>query len=338
MDQGIPLVGPRGFMGYIGSAVDIHEKTEAEQALVEADRRKDDFLAMLAHELRNPLTTIQYANRVSRLTKGAGHDASCAEMIEAQVKHLGRLIDDLLDVARIAKNRIELQAATLDAADVVARAIEASRPLVERRRHRLHVRVDPGPLPLVADATRLEQIVQNLLSNAAKYTPPGGRIDVAARQEGSTFVLSVKDNGAGMPGELVAKVFEPFTQGETTIARSQGGLGIGLTLVRKLVELHGGTVNAQSSGLGQGSEFTVYLPLAASGQAGEPPDRAAEPPAVHRPLRILVVEDNVESAVGLARLLEHAGHATAVCHSGGEALDAARKPRLRSRQQTHERA
>jgi PAS domain S-box-containing protein len=325
MDQGIPLGAGRGFVGYIGSAVDIHEKTEAENALVEADRRKDDFLAMLAHELRNPLTTIQYANSVSRLANSAGHDTSYADMIDAQVKHLARLIDDLLDVARITKNRIELQTAALDAAEVVARAIEAGRPLVERRSHRLQVHIDPGPLPLVADATRLEQIVQNLLSNAAKYTPPGGRIEIAARKDGASLVLSVTDNGAGMSSDLIARIFEPFTQGEPTIARSQGGLGIGLTLVRKLVELHGGTVTARSPGLNQGSEFIVRLPLATSWQAPELPGHAPEPPPAQHPLRILVVEDNVDSALGLARLLEHAGHALALCHSGAEAVDAARR-------------
>jgi PAS domain S-box-containing protein len=323
MDQGIPLAGASGFVGYIGSAVDIHEKTEAEKALLEADRRKDDFLAMLAHELRNPLTTIQYANSVSRLTQ-AGHDTTYADMIDAQVKHLARLIDDLLDVARITKNRIELQTAPLDGAEVVARAIEAARPLVERRRHHLRVHIDAGPLPLVADATRLEQIVQNLLSNAAKYTPPGGEIEVAARREGAAFVLSVKDNGAGMSSELVARIFEPFTQGETTIDRSQGGLGIGLTLVRKLVELHGGTVTAHSGGLGQGSEFIVRLPLAASWRPPQAADHS-EVATAQRSLRILLVEDNVDSALGLARLLEHAGHVLAICHSGGEALDAARR-------------
>jgi signal transduction histidine kinase len=179
---------------------------------------------MLAHELRNPLTTIQYANSVSRLANSAGHDTSYADMIDAQVKHLARLIDDLLDVARITKNRIELQTEPLDAAEVVARAVEAARPLVERRRHHLRVHIDPGPLPLVADATRLEQIVQNLLNNAAKYTAPGGQIEVAARKEGASLLLSVKDNGAGMSSDLVARIFEPFTQGETTIDRSQGGL------------------------------------------------------------------------------------------------------------------
>jgi PAS domain S-box-containing protein len=321
LEQGIPLYGAGGdFIGYIGSAIDIHEKTEAEEALKEADRRKDEFLAMLAHELRNPLATIQYANYISRLPTIETQDADYSEMIDDQVKHLARLIDDLLDVSRITQDKIALKPLAVDAATIVNRAIVASHPLIEARGHELQVDISDQPMPLLADPTRLEQVVQNLLNNAAKYTPQGGRIAITARPDQAEMVLTVKDNGVGMSRELIPKVFELFTQGDRTLDRSEGGLGIGLTLVRKLVEMHEGTVTARSEGLGRGSEFTVRLPLgAAIGQV--PADDNGQQAAISAsPLRILVVEDNIDSARTITLILKTAGHHVEMCHNGFDAV------------------
>ena len=323
LDQATPLYRAGGnFDGYIGSAIDIHEKTEVEETLKEADRRKNEFLAMLAHELRNPLATIQYANYVSAIPDGDTDETDYPKLIDDQVKHLARLIDDLLDVSRITQEKIELKARFLDASTVIQQAVAATGALIENRGHQLLLNISPEPMPLVADPTRLEQVVQNLLNNAAKYTPPGGCIEVTARPQGTEIILSVKDNGVGMSAELIPKVFELFTQGDRTLDRSEGGLGIGLTLVRKLVGLHGGTVIARSEGLGHGSEFIVRLPLApeASPAADVGP---AQPPGVRRRLRILVVEDNIHSAKGLTLLLKNEGHSVEMCHHGAEAVRAA---------------
>jgi len=330
LDQGVPLESPDGaatddatLSGYVGSAIDIHEKTEATAALREADRRKNEFLAMLAHELRNPLATIQYANYVSRLQRDEPRDESLSEMIENQVKHLARLIDDLLEVSRITQDKVELQRRPIDPAVSIRRAIEACRPVIEARRHRLHVEIPDAPLCLLADATRLEQIVQNLVNNAAKYTPEEGTIDVTVSAGEDTMRLTVRDNGVGMPRELIPQVFELFTQGERTLDRSEGGLGIGLTLVRKLVEMHGGTVTADSDGPGHGSRFCVCLPLAPAEQRMIKTE-AGGLPAAAAALRILIVEDNIDSARGMGVLLKHAGHQVELCHHGDQAVEAAR--------------
>jgi signal transduction histidine kinase len=293
------------------------------EALREADRRKDEFLAMLAHELRNPLAPIRNAlqilkmPRVDEATAGRSRD-----VMERQVHHLVRLVDDLLDVSRVMRGKIELRRERVELAAVVARAVETVQPLVDARRHELSVRLPPEPLPLDADPVRLAQVVGNLLTNAARYTEPGGRIRLAAERSGGEAVLRVRDDGIGIAPDVLPHVFELFVQADHAAARAQGGLGVGLTLVKNLVGLHGGSVEAHSGGPGEGSEFVVRLPLAAPGGGGEPAGGGAEPaPPPGR--RLLVVDDNVDAADSLAVLLRLRGHEVRVAYGGAAALEAA---------------
>jgi signal transduction histidine kinase len=235
---------------------------QAEEALREADRRKDEFLATLAHELRNPLAPIRNAVQIMKLVGLKDPRAQHArELIERQVGLLARLVDDLMDVARITAGKITLRREIADLEVILHRAIELSRPLIEERRHELTVRAADLPIRLEVDPVRLAQVVSNLLNNAAKYTEAGGHITLTVETVGSEVAVRVRDTGLGIPPELLSRVFDLFTQVDQTLDRSQGGLGIGLTLVKRLVELHGGRVTAASEGLGRGSEFTVYLPL-----------------------------------------------------------------------------
>ncbi|HEX3129552.1 MAG TPA: sensor histidine kinase [Thermoanaerobaculia bacterium] len=232
------------------------------EALAETDRRKDEFLAMLAHELRNPLGAIANASYVLEQAGPAGPPMDRAvPVIQRQIQHLVRLVDDLLDVSRITRGKIELRKQDLDLRDAVRGALEMTRPLIEAKEHELRVSLPDEPLPLHADVTRLEQALGNLVRNAAKYTEPGGHIEVSARREDGEAVVRVKDDGIGISPELLPRIFDLFIQGEQSLDRSGGGLGIGLTLVRRLIEMHGGRVEARSAGPGQGSEFTVRLPL-----------------------------------------------------------------------------
>ncbi len=247
--------------GFVKIVHDMTERKRAEEALREADRRKDEFLAMLAHELRNPLSTIHNAIQLARHSAQPERLEWAKDVISHQVKHVARLIDDLLDVSRISRGKIQLRRESVDPAVVVCSAVAAVTPLVEARRHALTVNIAPTEARVEADAIRLEQILVNLLTNAAKYSREGGRIEVVARPEGSDYAVSVRDNGVGIAPEMLSRIFEPFIQVEQTIDRSLGGLGIGLTLVRKLSEMHDGTLTAASAGPGQGSEFTVRLPL-----------------------------------------------------------------------------
>lgn len=289
-----------------------------------ASRRKDEFLATLAHEIRNPLAAISNA---VQLFRNCGRDPGtldwAGDVLDRQVKHLGRLLEDLLDVSRIALGKIQLRKRPLDARDVVAGAIEAARTLIEARGHSLSLAIGPEPLRVEADPTRLEQVLVNLLANAAKYTEPGGKIRVAAGREEGQAVLRVRDSGVGLAPEKLPLVFDLFEQVDHSIDRSEGGLGIGLTLVRKLTELHGGDVSAESEGLGKGSEFTVRLPLlradAPNKAAGPGPSASADPSR----RRILVVDDNQDSARGMARLLSIGGYEVRVAHDGHEAIAAA---------------
>jgi signal transduction histidine kinase len=233
----------------------------SEARLREADRRKDEFLAMLAHELRNPLAPIRNAAQVLKLIGAADHRQQWArEVIERQTQHLTRLVDDLLDVSRITRGRVTLAREPLELAGILQRAVETSRPLIDARRHELSVEFPDEPVRLEGDLTRLVQVVGNLLNNAAKYTDEGGHIRLAAAKEDGEVVIRVQDDGMGLPSDLLPQVFDLFTQADRSLDRSQGGLGIGLTLVRTLVELHGGRVEARSAGFGQGSEFIVRLP------------------------------------------------------------------------------
>jgi signal transduction histidine kinase len=245
-------------------------------ALAETDRRKDEFLAMLAHELRNPLGAIANASYVLEQTVDGGQQERAAAVVKRQVQHLVRMIDDLLDVSRITRGKVELKREPLDLVEVVRQAIEGTRPALEARGHALEVALPAEPLPISADVTRLEQVLSNLLRNAAKFTEPGGSIAVAVRAEEGRGVVRVRDSGVGIPPELLPRVFDLFTQGEQGLDRAGAGLGIGLTMVKRLVELHGGQVEARSEGHGRGAELVVRLPLAAHhGPVAEQP--AARP-------------------------------------------------------------
>jgi PAS domain S-box-containing protein len=257
-----PVHDPDGHTYSIcGMSTDISDRKRVEESLRLADRRKDEFLAMLAHELRNPLGAIRAAVQLIQETDNATDRDWSVDVIDRQTLQLARLIDDLLDVSRISRGKIQLREQLLDLGAVVDRAVDAARTLIEERRHHLDVTFPDGPIQVHADPTRIEQILVNLLTNAAKYTEPGGRISLCARREGADGVIAIKDTGIGIAPEMLPRIFEMFTQLEHSLERSRGGLGIGLTLVRRLVEMHGGTVTATSGGIGRGSEFTVRLPL-----------------------------------------------------------------------------
>ncbi|MGH9767788.1 MAG: hybrid sensor histidine kinase/response regulator [Blastocatellia bacterium] len=308
-----------------GAMADITERKLMEEALKEADRRKDEFLAMLAHELRNPLTPIRNAAQVLKLldAPGAGAKAEWArEVIERQTQQLSHLVDDLLDVSRITQGKITLSHEPLDLASVVARAVEISRPLIDARRHDLSVSLPPEPLRVEGDLTRLSQVVANLLNNAAKYTEEGGKIRLTVSREDGRIALRVRDTGVGIAPEVLSHVFDLFAQAKRSLDRSEGGLGLGLTLVRRLVEMHGGAVEAHSPGLGQGSEFVVRLPLLVELEKQADESRKAGAPCLAG-LRILVVDDNADSVDMMAMMLQIGGHEVRVAHNGLEAIEAA---------------
>ncbi len=310
---------------------DITERRQSEESLrrlaaelAETDRRKTEFLATLAHELRNPLAPISNGLQLMRMGSDPNERERARSMMERQLRHMVRLVDDLLDIARISTGKMELKMEHVALEQVLSSAVETSMPLVSAAQHTLDVRVDDAGLEVMADATRLAQIVSNLLNNAVRYTPAGGRIELAARRDGDDVVISVSDSGIGIAPEAMPLVFEMFTQVGRKRDRAQGGLGIGLALVRRLVELHGGSVSAYSEGTGRGSTFTVRLPLAQPKAAPVP--QAAQPEAngVAAAFRVLVVDDNVDAAESLATLLEFGGHATRVAHDGDQAVAAAR--------------
>ncbi|HSD29224.1 MAG TPA: PAS domain S-box protein [Vicinamibacteria bacterium] len=292
--------------------------------LRDADRRKNEFLAMLAHELRNPLAPIGNAVQIFRAKGPPVPELQWAtEVIGRQVHQMTRLVDDLLDVSRITRGKIELRREVLELATVVGSAVEASRPLIDKWGHELTVTVPPHPILLDADPTRLAQVVSNLLNNAAKYTEHGGRIGLIAEQEGDQVAIRVNDNGVGIPAEMRPRIFDLFAQADRSLERSEGGLGIGLTLVQRLVQMHGGSVEARSEGPGKGSEFVVRLPIARA--AARPAPRGAEsgqPVAGPRALRILVVDDNHDAADSLGMLLRMMGNEVHTAHDGVEALGA----------------
>ena len=302
---------------------DVSAVRERSNELAVANRRKDEFLAMLGHELRNPLAPILNAAQLLRLQRGKSRrqQEACA-IIERQVGQLVHLVDDLLEVSRITTGRIHLQRKQLDMRAIVECGVETVRLLIEQHRHVLTVHLPPSAIWIDGDSTRLEQVVVNLLNNAAKYMDEGGQIWVSLQQEGNEAVLQVRDSGVGIAPELMPHIFELFTQAERSLARSQGGLGIGLGLVQRLVEMHGGKVTA-SSAVGRGSEFVVRLPvvLNAEPQPPSPPTETARP--IGRSLRVLVVDDNVDTATSLALLLRESGHDVFTAHDGLTALEAA---------------
>jgi signal transduction histidine kinase len=304
----------------------IAELTAVERALRLADQHKDSFLATLAHELRNPLAPIRTG---VQLLRSENVDRAQLErvraMIERQVGHLVKLIDELLDVSRMTTGKVVLQRTTMDLRSAVQQAIEGAQPAVAAAAHRFEARLPPTPVWVLGDATRLAQSIGNLIHNAAKYTPDGGRIEVALVVLAGEALVSVRDDGLGIPPAMQARVFDMFTQVDRTLQRAQGGLGIGLSLVKNLVELHGGRVEVHSEGDDRGSTFTIALPLAAPGEAAGAQDRGDVPAlaSAARPLRVLVVDDNRDAADSLALLLESIGHEAAVRYGGTEALDAA---------------
>jgi signal transduction histidine kinase len=307
---------------------EIAERKRAEEALKEADRRKDEFLAMLAHELRNPLAPVRSALHILRLDDSDGERRrQTYDLLERQIEHLVRLVDDLLDVSRITRGKINVQKVRVDLASVAARAIEGSRPTIKERGHTLEVTLPNEPVAVTADPLRLAQVIWNLLNNAAKYTPEDGRIWLTAAAEGSEAVVRVRDTGVGIPSEMLPKVFDLFTQVDRAIDRSLGGLGIGLTLVRRLTELHDGTVEAFSGGAGQGSEFVVRLPRAPEEKSAHPVVGQGEKDVLSGPAptarrRLLVVDDNKDSADSLAMLLRLLGNDVDTAHNGVQALQA----------------
>ncbi|MBW3539780.1 MAG: response regulator [Planctomycetes bacterium] len=335
-DSGAPIRDEHGnIAGVVLVFRDITERRRLEQdlrqrvqELAEADRRKNEFLAMLSHELRNPLAPIRHAFQVVRAGVSEQSEEFCraCDIMERQIEHLVRLVDDLLDVSRVSQGMIRLCKERLDLAAVVARVIEGSQTLIDARRHTLEVMLPSLPLPVEADPVRLAQVVWNLLNNAAKYTPQGGRIRVAVEQENGQAVVRVRDSGVGIAPEMLSRVFDLFTQGEHTLDRAEGGLGIGLTLVRRLTEMHGGTAQGFSAGPGQGSEFVVRIPLLRDARAAARPEEPSRAPGEVVPVsgrRILVVDDNRDAAECLAMLLRLYGNDVRIAHQGQLALELA---------------
>jgi PAS domain S-box-containing protein len=317
-----PLETPDGRF-VLAAVTDITERKEAERALQEADRRKDEFLAMLSHELRNPLGAITNA---AHLLKQLGHPEGnlrwARDVIDRQAAHLARIVDDLLDVSRISRGLIVLRREPIPVASAVALALETARPLIEARRQRFTSYLPPDPIWVDGDATRLAQVIGNLLANAARYTAQGGTISLKVMREGADVVVRVQDTGIGISAEMLPRVFDLFVQAERPLDRSPGGLGLGLTLARRLTEMHGGRLEAFSAGLGHGSEFVVRLPLF----TGERPTAVRpQPVLMHEAVRrrILVVEDNVDAGQTLALGLGAIGHEVRLAHDGPSALEIA---------------
>jgi len=307
--------------GWVGVDVDIDDRKRAEQKLREADHRKDEFLAILAHELRNPLAPLGNSLQIMRLAARDEATVSHArDVMERQLQQLVRLVDDLLDVSRITRGTLELRRRRIEISAVLLSAVEASRPLIEAPFHELSLKLPSESVYVDGDPARLAQVVSNLLNNAAKFTETGGLITLEAFTEGGEVVIRVRDTGAGIPPDMLASVFEMFRQVDSTLERARGGLGIGLTLVKQLVELHGGRALARSDGRGKGSEFEVRLPLAEAPARADDlgADRPEEPRGPSR--RVLVVDDNDDAAESLAILLRLMSHHVRVAHDGLTAL------------------
>jgi PAS domain S-box-containing protein len=307
------------YRGHVGISIDITEAVRAEESLRDADRRKDEFLATLAHELRNPLAPISTAVHLLRHDDGRRRADQLVEMVGRQVRQVVRLVDDLMEVSRITRGKIELERKPVALAEVLKASIETSQPVIEQARHHFEVALSEGPLVVNGDRARLVQVFTNLLNNAAKYTDRGGAIRLVARREDDWAVVSVQDNGIGIRPEQLGQVFEMFVQVRSGVERSQGGLGIGLTMVRNLVGMHGGDVRAFSAGLGTGSVFTVRLPLLPSGQAVAAPEQAGESMLLGGRV-VLVVDDNRDAADSLALLLQSRGARVLVAYDGPACL------------------
>jgi PAS domain S-box-containing protein len=322
--QLVPNTTPKGdVVSILGVSTDITKLKQAEQRLREADRRKNEFLAMLAHEIRNPLAAIRTAAHVLHLKGPVNSEVDWARgVIDRQVSMLTRLIDDLLDVSRVTMGKVELKRVPTDIREVIDRACEAVRPLMESRAHTLEIRVPPTPLPALVDPARIEQVIGNLLANAAKYTENGGSICLTATLEGPSIMIAVRDNGIGVSAAMLPYIFDLFTQADSRFDRAQEGLGVGLTIVKSLVEMHGGSVAVTSDGPGTGSTFTIKLPARLESSSALTPAQGLSPSlqSERRPLRILIVDDNVDVADGLARLVSTDGHVVRTAHDAATAL------------------
>jgi signal transduction histidine kinase/ActR/RegA family two-component response regulator len=322
LNNWVPLRNRQGeIIGITISAEEITQERAAQEALRTAARQKDEFLAMLSHELRNPLAPIR--NAAVLLLRESGDDprvATLAAMVNRNSQQLARLLDDLLDVSRIVQNRIVLKTEPLEIDEVIAPAIEMVQSLVSEKSHKLRVDRPGQPLYVRADRARLVQCLCNLLNNSAKYTDPGGEIMLTVTDVPDNITFEIRDNGAGISPELLPQIFEPFTQGDRSLDRSHGGLGIGLSIVKRLVDMHQGTVSAASAGLGSGTTFSIRLPRI------EPPDRAAIDASGRSapPHRILVVDDSPDAADSLAMLLRLEGHEVTTANSSAGALEAVR--------------
>ncbi len=292
-------------------------------ALQEADQRKDEFLATLAHELRNPLAPIR--NGLSLLNVSAEDKSAfkIKDMMLRQLAHLVRLIDDLLDVSRVSQGKIELKKEIITVQSALQSALEVSKPLIEANNHHLTLNVSDTPVWVMADTTRLAQIIGNLVTNAAKYTPAGGKIDVSVTAQAQEAIIAVRDNGVGIPDSMLPKIFDLFTQVETSLERSQGGLGIGLALVKKLITMHGGSIAVESKGKNAGSVFTIRLPLVSAPAASAEKPKSINATIGHK--RVLVVDDNIDSAKTTGWMLETMGHEYRLCHDGESAVETAKE-------------
>jgi signal transduction histidine kinase len=327
---------PTTWTGIDGKIADtFNEIVSAKQALMEqlreADRRRDEFLALLAHELRNPLAPVMNAVNIMRTKETGDPDLLwCREVIERQAKQLTRLVDDLLDVSRITLGKIKLRPERVEVATVIAGAVEISRPLIEWHRHEFTVSMPEDPIAINGDAARLTQVVANLLNNAARYQNSGGRIELLVEQAGPEAVITVRDCGIGIPPHMLSEVFELFSQGERSLDRSQGGLGIGLSLVKTVVEMHGGSVRAGSEGVDRGSEFVIRIPCLGPEESNGRQVALRGARRAIPPRRILVVDDNKDAAESLAMLLSLSGHQVMVAHDGALALGiaAAERPEV----------
>jgi len=321
--RGVPIYGEHGeLVEWVGTCVDVDDQRRAEEALRTADRLKDEFIAVLAHELRNPLAPIR--NAVFILKRRGSDDAQLSwavSIVERQVAQMARLLEDLLDVSRLTRQKMKLRKARVTLDSIIESALETSRPLIEQYGHSLELNVLAGPVYVEADPARLAQVFSNLLNNAAKFTDRGGRLNLTLRVDSGEAVVSVKDNGIGIEPDMLPRLFDLFSQASPALTRSHEGLGIGLSLVRGIVELHGGKVFASSAGTGKGSEFVVRMPVAA-GRGGNAAGAASSEPET-APLRILVVEDQPDAAETLSVLLQMLGHEVRTASDGQEAIETA---------------
>ena len=315
----------------------LRQSEEETRKLAEADVRKNAFLAMLGHELRNPLAPIRNAVKIMKQRGSDDPDLCWArDVVDHQVRQMGQLVDELLEISRVTSGKVRLQKEPIDVGTIVAYAVETSRPPIEQQHHRLSIALPPSPVFVEADSIRMAQVLSNLLNNAAKYTKPSGQIRLGVAVEGAEVVFRVRDTGIGIPAEMLSRVFDLFTQVDHSLDHSQGGLGLGLTLVRSLVEMHGGTVQALSEGPNRGSEFIVRLPILTEAVADPAPTpKTARTARTRSPLRedrtsapsrrVLVVDDNVSSAQSLAMVLKLEGYDVQVAHDGAVVLDATRR-------------